>query len=153
MSELNEIRRVFEGLHTLYEIHLPKVHPKLIHDLLMRIRNNPRKDPFYLIEVFTKPEVNSEEMRTYIITKTGMNPTIHDSGTHYAFNNKLTLEFLKELSDLKDVIAVYGDFMATLAPICGVTLGEGGAAHDSGENLVLFVILAYVHKIYKTNYY
>ena len=88
MSELTEIRRVFEGLHTLYEIHLPKVHPKLIHDLMMRRRNNTDKDPFYLIEVFTKPETNSEEMRTYIISKTGMNPTIHDSGTHYAINNK-----------------------------------------------------------------
>ena len=126
MSELNEIRRVFEGLHTLYEIHLPQVHPKLIHDLLMRIRNNPRKDPFYLIEVFTKPEVNSEEMRTYIITKTGMNPTIHDSGTHYAFNNKLTLEFLKELSDSKDVIAVYGDFMGAVTGV--------GASHEHTEH-------------------
>lgn len=106
MSELTEIRRVFEGLHTLYEIHLPMVHPKLIHDLMMRRRNEPDKDPFYLIEIFTKPEINSEEMRTYIITKTGMNPTIHDNGTHYAFNNKLTLEFLKELSDQRDVIAV-----------------------------------------------
>lgn len=63
MSELTEIRRVFEGLHTLYEIHLPKVHPKLIHDLMMRRRNEPDKDPFYLIEIFTKPEINSEEMR------------------------------------------------------------------------------------------
>jgi hypothetical protein len=92
----------------------------------MRIRNNPRKDPFYLIEVFTKPEVNSEEMRTYIITKTGMNPTIHDSGTHYAFNNKLTLEFLKELSDLKDVIAVYGDFMGAVTGV--------GASHEHTEH-------------------
>lgn len=126
MSELSEIRRVFEGLHTLYEIHLPKVHPKLIHDLMMRRRNNPGKDPFYLIEVFTKPEINSEEMRTYIISKTGMNPTIHDSGTHYAFNNKLTLEFLKELSDLKDVIAVYGDYMGAVTGV--------GASHDHREH-------------------
>jgi hypothetical protein len=74
LSELTEIRRVFEGLHTLYEIHLPKVHPKLIHDLMMRKRNEPDKDPFYLIEVFTKPEIDSEEMRTYIIAKNWHEP-------------------------------------------------------------------------------
>ena len=126
LTELSEIRRVFEGLHTLYEIHLPKVHPKLIHDLLMRRRSNPGKDPFYLIEVFTNPEVNSEEMRTYIIGKTGMSPTIHDNGTHYAFNNKLTLEFLKELSDLKNVIAVYGDYMGAVTGV--------GASHEHEEH-------------------
>ena len=126
LSELSEIKRVFEGLNTLYEIHLPKIHPKLIHDLLMRNRNSPDKDPFYLIEVFTKPKINSEEMRTYIISKTGMNPTIHDNGTHYAFNDKLTLEFLKELSDLKDVVAVYGDYMGGVTGV--------GASHDHREH-------------------
>ncbi len=126
LYELIELRRVFEGLYTLYEIHLPKVHPKLIHDLLLRKRNDPNKDPFYLIEIFTKPEVNSEEMRNYIITKTGMSPTIHDNGTHYAFNNKLTLEFLKELSDLKYVIAVYGDYMGAVTGV--------GASHDQREH-------------------
>lgn len=92
----------------------------------MRKHNNPGKDPFYLIEVFTKPEVNSEEMRTYIISKTGMSPTIHDNGTHYAFNDKLTLEFLKELSDLKSVIAVYGDYMGAVTGV--------GASHEHEEH-------------------
>ena len=126
LSELSEIKRVFEGLNTLYEIHLPKVHPKLIHDLLMRNRNSPNKNQFYLIEVFTKPEIDSEKMRTYIISKTEMNPTIHDNGTHYAFNDKLTLEFLKELSDLKDVIAVYGDYMGGVTGV--------GASHEHKEH-------------------
>jgi hypothetical protein len=82
-----------------------------------------------LIEVFTKPEINSEEMRTYIIAKTGMNPTTHDRGTHYAFNNKLTLEFLKESSNLKDVIAFYGDYMGA---VTGTGASHGPREHEHG---------------------
>jgi hypothetical protein len=38
MSEVQEIRTVFQGLQTLYETYLPKVDPILIHDLLVRER-------------------------------------------------------------------------------------------------------------------
>jgi hypothetical protein len=34
-EELTEIRMVFQGLQTLYQIHLPKIDPALIHDLLI----------------------------------------------------------------------------------------------------------------------
>ena len=49
-----------------------------------------------MVEVFTKPGLNGEEVRNYILEKTGMSPAIYDNGTHYATNQKLTLEVLKE---------------------------------------------------------
>ena len=35
MSELQEIRNVYQGLETLYQTYLPKVDPELLHDLLI----------------------------------------------------------------------------------------------------------------------
>jgi hypothetical protein len=34
-SEILEIKTVFKGLQTLYDIHLPKADPALVHDLLI----------------------------------------------------------------------------------------------------------------------
>jgi hypothetical protein len=39
-DELKQIRMVFQGLQTLYQTHLPKVDPALIHDLLIRRQNS-----------------------------------------------------------------------------------------------------------------
>ena len=36
MSEVQEIRSVFQGLQTLYQIYVPKIDPILIHELLVR---------------------------------------------------------------------------------------------------------------------
>ena len=54
MSELQEIRNVFQGLETLYQMYLPKVDPALIHDLLIREQQKSERAPFYMVEVFTK---------------------------------------------------------------------------------------------------
>jgi hypothetical protein len=35
-SKVAEIKTVFKGLQTLYETYLPKAHPILVHDLLLR---------------------------------------------------------------------------------------------------------------------
>jgi hypothetical protein len=35
-DELQEIRKVFQGLQSLYQLHLPRISPVLIHDLLIR---------------------------------------------------------------------------------------------------------------------
>ena len=40
MSALNEIRKFFKGLQTLYQTYLPKVDPILINDLLSRQQKN-----------------------------------------------------------------------------------------------------------------
>ena len=45
-----------------------------------------------MVEIFTKPGTNSEEMKNKIYEKTGWLPAIYDHGTHYVTNQRLTLE-------------------------------------------------------------
>ncbi|MGD1836176.1 MAG: hypothetical protein ACPKPY_02585 [Nitrososphaeraceae archaeon] len=122
MSALKEIKRVFQGLQTLYQSYLPKVDPILINDLLSRQLRNPKDAPFYLVEIFTKPGINEEEKRKYIIEKTGMVPSIHDNGTHYVTNHRLTIELLQEFSNSDDVVEITGDYTGGLTGV--------GASHS-----------------------
>ena len=125
-NELKEIRRVFQGLQTLYETYLPKVDPVLIHDLLIREQENPKNPPFYMVEIFTKPKTDSDAMKNRIFDNTGMLPAIYDSGTHYVTNQRLTLEILKEICNSEDVLEVTGDYT-------GTPTGRG-ASHDQREH-------------------
>ena len=113
-SELQEMRLVFRGLQTLYQTYLPKVDPILIHDLLVREHEKSERAPFYMVEIFTKPETDSEVMKDRIFERTGMVPAIYDKGTHYVTNQRLTLEALKEISNSEYVIEVTGDYTGTL---------------------------------------
>jgi len=122
MSELHEIKNVFAGLQTLYETHFPKVDPELLHSLLIGIEKDPKKDPFYMLEIFTKWGTDTEKMRDYIMQRTGMVPSIYDYGTHYVVNQRLSLEALKELSKLDEVVDITGDYTG------GVT--GSGASHE-----------------------
>lgn len=122
MSELSELEEGFEALRRKNEEYLPKVDPILVHDLLRRERENPGITPMYLVEVFTKPGLNTQEVRQYIMDKTGMCPAIYDNGTHYATNQKLTIDMLKEISDSDDVLEVTGEFTGGL--------GSYGASHE-----------------------
>lgn len=114
MSEVSEIKAQFELLQEKYEKYLPKVDPALIHDLLLRQRENPLETPIYMLEVFTKSGIDPEEAREYIMSKTGAAPAIFDNGTHYATNQRLTLEMLKEISDSDDVLEVTGEYTARI---------------------------------------
>jgi hypothetical protein len=113
-QEIKEIKRVYAGLETLYHIYFPKSDPSLIHDLLWRLKKNPTMPPIYMVEVFTKPGVNTEAAKKYIFEKTGMVPAIYDKGTHYVTNHKLTFEMLKEISDSDDVLEVAGDYTGNI---------------------------------------
>jgi hypothetical protein len=53
-------------------------------------------------------------MKEIIYQKTGMIPSIHDNGTHYVTNQRLTLETLKDICDSEDVLEVTGDYTGTL---------------------------------------
>ena len=59
-QEIKEIKRVYAGLETLYHTSFPKSDPYLIHDLLRRVQKNPNTAPIYMVEVFTKPGVDTE---------------------------------------------------------------------------------------------
>jgi hypothetical protein len=120
---LQELKTVFKGLQTLYQTYLPRVDPILIHDLLVREKEKSEHSPFYMVEIFTKPGTDSEEMKNKIFEKTGGLPTIYDSGTHYVTNQRLTLEALKEISDSEDVIEVTGDYTGSI--------GGWGASHEA----------------------
>jgi hypothetical protein len=124
-EQLKEIRRVFQGLQTLYDTYLPKADPVLIHDLLIREQENPKNPPFYMVEIFTKEGTDSEAMKNRIFNNTGMLPAIYDHGTHYVTNQRLSLEILKEICNSEDVLEVTGDYT-------GTPTGRG-AAHDRSE--------------------
>lgn len=121
-SAMLEIKDQFLELQKKYQKYLPKVDPDLIDDLLLRLMENPRVAPMYMIEVFTKSGLDTEEVRSYIIVKTGMSPAIYDKGTHYVTNQELTLDMLKEISDSEDVIEVTGEYTGGL--------GGYGASHE-----------------------
>lgn len=126
MSELREIRSVFQGLETLYQTYLPKVDPTLIHDLLIREHEKSERAPFYMVEIFTNSNVNSEDMKEHIYQTTGMLPAIYDNGTHYVTNQRLTLEILKEICSSEDILEVTGDYTGTLT--------GRGASHEPREH-------------------
>ena len=96
MSALNEIRKFFQGLQTLYQTYIPKVDPILINDLLSRQEKNadPDSAPFYMVEMFTKDRTDEEAKREFIIRKTGMAPAIYDKGTHYVTNQPVSYTHL-----------------------------------------------------------
>jgi hypothetical protein len=121
-SAMLEIKDQFLELQKKYQKYLPKVDPELIDDLLLRLMENPRVAPMCMIEVFTKPGLDTEEVRSYIIVKTGMSPAIYDKGTHYVTNQELTLDMLKEISDSEDIIEVTGEYTGGL--------GGYGASHE-----------------------
>ena len=125
-DRLRELKTVFQGLQTLYQTYLPKVDPVLIHDLLVREKEKSEHSPFYMVEIFTKPDTDSEEMKNKIFEKTGWLPTIYDKGTHYVTNQRLTLEALKEISDSEDVIEVTGDYTGSI--------GGWGASHEATDH-------------------
>jgi hypothetical protein len=107
-SSLDRLKEKYEEYREYCKTILPKVDHVLVADLLNRLQRNPH--PIYMVEVFTKPGVDSERIRNIILEKTGMMPSIYDNGTHYVVNQKLTLEMLKEISDADDVLAVEGDY-------------------------------------------
>jgi len=99
-------------LQNKYQAYLSKVDPDLIHDLLTRQEENPQVTPMYMLEIFTKPGIDSQAARNYIFEKTGMLSAVYDHGTHYVTSQKLTLETLKEISNSGDVLEVAGEYTA-----------------------------------------
>ena len=80
MSQVNDILQKFEEFETSVKTHLAKVDPRLIVDLLLRQKTEPNnKNPIYTLEVFIKPNQNTDEIRNRIINETGK--TIDSDGT------------------------------------------------------------------------
>ena len=123
-DELQEIRRVFRGLQTLYQSHLPKINPALIDNLLIREQEEVEKHnnapssspPFYMVEISTTKSADPEKMKNLIFKKTGLLPSIYENGTHYVANMRLTLELLKVISESEEgIVKVSGDYTRGIA--------------------------------------
>jgi hypothetical protein len=107
-SEMERIRKHFDDLQGFFQSYLPNVDPDLIYDLLTRLRENPGVTPTYTLEIYTKKEVDSAKTLNFIYKITGAMATIYDNGTHYVTNQKLSLDTLKNISDLKGIIEITG---------------------------------------------
>jgi hypothetical protein len=107
-NEMQRVRKQFEQLQSLFQKYLPNVDPDLIYDLLTRLRENPGIAPTYTLEVYTEKEVDSAKTIDFIYKITGAMATVYDNGTHYVINQKLSLNILKNISDLKSIIEITG---------------------------------------------
>ena len=102
------IRRRFDDLQGLFQRYLSNVDPDLVYDLLFRLRESPCVLPTYTLEVYTNKEVDSADTVDLIYKITGAMAVVYDNGTHYVTNQKLSLDMLKRISDLKGVIEITG---------------------------------------------
>lgn len=107
-ASLDLLRNMIFGFKKACKEILPKVNPALIADVIERQQDNP--EPIFMVEVFTKSGLDSEQIRNMILERIGVTPEVYDNGTHYVTNQKLTLEMLKEISDYEDVVAIEGDY-------------------------------------------
>jgi hypothetical protein len=116
IHELQQIRRAFQGLQTLYQTHLPKVDSGLIHDLLIRELNKKSDDrstlpPFYIVEIRTTERTDQETMKSMIFEKTGFLPSITENGTLYVANMRLSLGLPKEMCESRQgIVRITGDY-------------------------------------------
>jgi hypothetical protein len=107
-NEMLRIRKHFDDLQGLFQSYLPNVDPDLIYDLLTRLRENPEVTPTYTLEIYTKREIDSAKMVDFIYKITGAVATIYDNGTHFVINQKLSLDMLQNISDIKGIIEITG---------------------------------------------
>lgn len=118
--ELQGLKIQKDKIEESYRQVFPKVDPFLVHDLFLRMQEDPTyKDtgPLYTVEVFTKKGTDSEASRRHILDTTGMAPAIYDNGTHYVTHMRLTPEILKKLNDFEYVLEIMGDYTGTDASI------------------------------------
>ena len=121
MSQVNEILQKFDELETSMKTHLGKVDPVLIVDLLLRQKKEKNKEPIYTLEVFIKPNQNTDEIRNRIIKETGMVPAFYDGGTHIVVAHKINFDMLKMVNDIEFVERIRGTYagggMASIGPV------------------------------------
>jgi len=128
-SELESLNKQKKKIEATYLQLFPKVDSYLIHDVLMRISEDPKKyrdtGPFYTIEVFAKEGTNSDWCKNHILETTGTVPAVYDNGTHYVTHMRVTPNILKTLNDFDFVEEVVGDYTGSSPSL--------GPMHDRGE--------------------
>jgi hypothetical protein len=117
---LSEVLKKFNELENAMRTHLGKVDPLLIVDLILR-QKKEEKNPIYTLEVFVKPNPNTEEIKNRIINETGMVPAFYDGGTHVVVAHRVNFDMLKMINDIDDVERIRGTYagggMASIGPV------------------------------------
>jgi hypothetical protein len=127
-----EILSAMEQFEKMHEKYLPKVDRRLVIDLFIRLRENPKAKPIYTIETFTEKGINTEEIRKEIIRNTEMAPQFFDKGTHIVVNHQLDYDLLKYINDHPKVIEIRGTYMGSMASI-GASLESSADARRADE--------------------
>ena len=121
MSQVYDVVKKFDELENSIKTHLGKVDPILIVDLILRQKKEKNKKPIYTMEVFIKPNQNTEEIRNRIINETGMVPAFYDEGTHIVVAHKVDLDVLKMINDIETVERIRGTYagggLASIGPV------------------------------------
>jgi hypothetical protein len=121
LSQVYEVVKKFDELENSIKKHLGKVDPILIVDLILRQKKEKNKKPIYTMEVFIKPNQNTEEIRNRIINETGMVPAFYDEGTHIVVAHKVDLDVLKMINDIETVERIRGTYagggLASIGPV------------------------------------
>ena len=115
-----ELLKKFDELEDAMKTHLSKVDPPLVVDLILR-QKREKKDPIYTLEVFIKPNQNTDEIRNRIIKETGMVPAFYDAGTHIVVAHKINFDMLKMINDIEFVERIRGTYagggLASIGPV------------------------------------
>ena len=128
LLELRALKVQKDKIEEAYHQIFPKVDPFLVHELYLRMREDPtykNVGPMFTVEVFTKEGTDSEASRKHILATTGMAPGIYDNGTHYVTHMRLTPEILKKLNDFEHVLEIMGTYTGTDA--------SQGPSHSLGD--------------------
>ena len=85
-------------------------------------KKEKNNNPIYTLEVFLKPNQNTEEIRNRIISETGMTPAFYDNGTHLVVAHKIDFNMLKMINDIDFVERIRGTYSGSMASL--------GASYD-----------------------
>jgi hypothetical protein len=117
LSAAEEVLKKFDELEGAMKTHLGKVDAPLIVDLILRQKKENNNNPIYTLEVFLKPNQNTEEIRNRIISETGMTPAFYDNGTHLVVAHKIDFNMLKMINDIDFVERIRGTYSGSIASI------------------------------------
>src|SRR5919106_4256884 len=117
LSAVEEVLKKFDELEGVMKTHLGKVDAPLIVDLILRQKKEKNNNPIYTLEVFLKPNQNTEEIRNRIISETGMTPAFYDNGTHLVVAHKIDFNMLRMINDIDFVERIRGTYSGSMASI------------------------------------
>ena len=117
MSAAEEVLKKFDELEGAMKRHLGKVDAPLIVDLILRQKKEKNNNPIYTLEVFLKPNQNTEEIRNRIISETGMTPAFYDNGTHLVVAHKIDFNMLRMINDIDFVERIRGTYSGSMASL------------------------------------